>query len=54
MPSLTRVARSGCRTLHGLAFKLRVVTDPKGQKLYYIIIADDLTHDLSEEINYSE
>jgi hypothetical protein len=53
MSSLTRVTRSGYRTLRGPAFELRVVTDHKGQKPYYVIIADDLTHDLSEEINYN-
>jgi hypothetical protein len=53
MPSLTRVARSGGRTLRGPAFELRVVTDRKGRKPYYVIIADDLTYDLSEEINYN-
>jgi hypothetical protein len=54
MPSLTRVARSGCRTLRGPTFELRVVTDRKGRKSYYTIIVDDLTHGLNEEINYSE
>jgi hypothetical protein len=44
MPPLTWVARSGCRTLYGPTFELNVVMDRKGQKLYYVIITDDLTH----------
>jgi hypothetical protein len=54
MPSLTRVAQSGCRTLRGLAFELRVMTDRKVDKPHYAILADDLTHSLNERINYSE
>jgi hypothetical protein len=54
MPSLTWVAQSGCRTLRGPAFELHVVTDRKGDKPHYIIIADDLTHGLNERINYSD
>jgi hypothetical protein len=54
MPSLTWVAQSGYRTLHGPAFKLRVVTDRKRDKLHYVIIDDDLTHGVNERINHSE
>jgi hypothetical protein len=51
LPSLTQVAKSYCRTLHGLAFELCVVTDRKGDKPHYVITIDDLTHGLNERIN---
>jgi hypothetical protein len=49
MPSLTWVTWSGYQTLRGLAFEFHVVTDCKGQKPYYVIIADNLTHGLNKE-----